>query len=122
MRLMVSKDGYTVTGDKALKHFGVGFASLNKELTNWIILLENKDSIIQILQKKEITQPIISLFHDRIYVIVEESLQEEFHYIMDIDDYQDLINQIIAEKKVSFGLLNIEKNAVEHVFVFDIII
>lgn len=122
MRLMVSKDGYTVTGDKALKHFGVGVASLNKELTNWIILLENKDSIIQILQKKEITQPRISLFHDRIYVIVEESIQEEFHYIMDIDDYQDLINQIIAEKKVSFGLLNIEKNAVEDVFVFDIFI
>ncbi len=121
MRLKVSADGYVVTGDRALKHFGCGVASLNEELNNWIILLDNKDSIIQLLQNSDITKPRFSLFHDRIYVIIEGDIQEEFHYIIDIDDYQNLINQIKHENKVSFGVLNIEQDSIEKLFVFDII-
>lgn len=122
MNLIVSEDGYAVTGDKPLKHFGYGIASLNQELTDWIILLKSKDSIVNILKNKEITHPRISLFHDRVYVIVEGDVQENFHYIMDIDDYNELISQITREKKISFGLLNQDETGVEDVFLFDIII
>lgn len=121
MELIVSKDGYSVTGDKALRRFGVGVASLDKEGKNWIVLLDNKERIVEVLRNKVVTKPRISFLHDRVYIIVE-GIDEEVHYYLDLDDFEKIKNQINNKKTVCFGVFDEDRKGIEEVIENDIII
>lgn len=130
MRLRVSSDGYAVTGDKKLKAFGFGIAALEIEVEGqlpWVVLLEKNERAVEILEQKEITKPRISLFNGWIYLIVE-GVDEQFHYYCPLneaakDEGLDKITQQIHEiGKIRFGIMSLERNGVEKILEFNIIV
>jgi hypothetical protein len=130
MRLMVSRDGYTVTGDKGLRHFGYGIASLEMKTNRenpWVVLLDKKERAVEILEQNEITKPRISLFNGWIYLIVE-GIDEKFHYYCPLneakkeDGLDKILDQIYGSGIIRFGVMSSEKDDVEKILKFNIIL
>lgn len=125
MNLIVSEDGYTVTGDKPLKRFAVGVAFLDKEETKPFIMISADEKISTLLSNKEKTQPRISLFRGWIYIIIE-GIKEDFHYYFPLNklEQNDLlkIDTVIRTNKViTFGIINNSEN-IEEIIECNIII
>ncbi len=115
MRLIVSEDDYTVTGDKALRRFAYGIASLDEKCErDWIVLLDKNERVTEILNNREKTKPRISFLNGRIYIIVE-GVDEEVHYYFDIGDYEKINNQTKKSRTIQFGILSPDRRGVEYI-------
>lgn len=116
MRLMISKSGYTVTGDKALKSFAYTVGKLNDkqyEDNPWTIIIKQEDSIVPILKNSEIIKPKCYYLNDRLYVIIEDNNVDGFHYYVDVDDFPEIIQQINSKKIILFGILDKNEDNIE---------
>lgn len=124
MRLKVSKSGYTVTGDKALKSFAYTVGKLNDkkyEFTPWVIIIKQDDSIVPILKNSEIIKPKCYYLNDRLYVIIEDDNMDGFHYYVDLDNFTEIIKQINSKKIILFGILDKNEDNIELLIEDDII-
>ena len=125
MNLIVSEDGYAVTGDKPLKRFALGVAFLDQEETKPFIMISLDERISNLLSNKEKTQPRISLFRGWIYIIIE-GVKENFHYYfplnkIDQNDFLKIDNIIRHNKVITFGIINNLEN-IEEIIECNIII
>lgn len=117
MNLIVSEDGYAVTGEKPLKRFALGVAFLDQEETQPFIMISLNEKISELLSNKEKTQPRISLFRGWIYIIIE-GVKEDSHYYFPLNkiDQKDFlkIDKIIRNNKlITFGIINSLENLEE---------
>lgn len=126
MRLKVSADGYTVTGNKSLKSFGLGIGFLDEQKDKWFVIIESNERVSKILSEIEKTQPRISLFNGWIYLIIE-GIDDEFHYYLALNEipeneYLKIVHQINESRKISFGILDSEMTSIDKLIECDIII
>lgn len=126
MRLKVSTDGYTVTGNKSLKSFGLGIGFLDEQKDKWFVIIESNERVSKILSEIEKTQPRISLFNGWIYLIIE-GIDDEFHYYLALNEipeneYLKIVHQINESRKISFGILDSEMTSIDKLIECDIII
>lgn len=116
MRLMVSKSGHTVTGDKALKSFGYAVGQLNDQQYQnnpWVIIIKQDDSIVPILKNSKRIKPKCYYLNDRLYVIIEDNDLDGFHYYVDVDDCNEIIEQINSKKIILFAILDKNEDNIE---------
>lgn len=126
MRLKVSADGYTVTGNKSLKSFGLGIGFLDEQKDKWFVIIESNERVSKILSEIEKTQPRISLFNGWIYLIIE-GIDDEFHFYLALNEipeneYLKIVHQINESRKISFGILDSEMTSIDKLIECDIII
>ena len=126
MRLKVSADGYTVTGNKSLKSFGLGIGFWDEQKDKWFVIIESNERVSKILSEIEKTQPRISLFNGWIYLIIE-GIDDEFHYYLALNEipeneYLKIVHQINESRKISFGILDSEMTSIDKLIECDIII
>lgn len=124
MRLKVSKSGHTVTGDKALKSFAYTIGQLNDknyEDNPWIIIIKQDDTIVPIFKHSEEFNPKCYYLNNRLYVITDDNDVEGFHYYVDLDDFNELIQQINSKKIILFGILDKNNQDIELLIEDDII-
>lgn len=117
MNLIVSEDGYAVTGNKPLKRFAMGVAFLDEEETKPFIMISSNERVSNLLYNKEKTKPRISLFRGWIYLIIE-GIEEDFHYYfplnkIDPNDFRKIDNIIHNNKLIIFGIINDSENLEE---------
>jgi hypothetical protein len=124
MKLIVSSDGYSVTGDKALKSFGYTVGKLNEKeyLENpWVIIIKHDDSIVSVFKNSDKITPKCYYLNDRLYVIIDDGDNNGFHYYIDLEDFSELIEQINSKKIILFGILDKYDNNIALLIEDDII-